>query len=344
MNIHEFKAKFDPILQEYLSEKIQQSKNLLQDPRLNSYMDYIQDFVFSGWKRIRPYVMRLSYRGFAGTSDIDAMRFSMVFELLHSMALIHDDVIDQADKRHNITSMHKYIESKLPQWKYRVGESQAILIGDIIFAWVYELAHMTHNFPLDLLEKSRANLHNMIEDVILWQMIDVDLTAQEPASYDLIEKKYHYKTASYTFIRPMLSGAILWWADSQQLELISELWKYLWLAFQLRDDMMDLTFWDPTKTYFTDIQEWQQTYFTHYIFKNGSEEQKKLLKETLWNPLNDSQIAELQKMFSESEAIQKWQELLKDYISQAKSILTKIPFETIAQNGFDLLIQSLEKF
>ncbi|HCY21498.1 TPA: hypothetical protein DIC40_06720 [Patescibacteria group bacterium] len=41
------------------------------------------------------------------------MKFAIVFELLHSMALIHDDVIDQADKRHNIPSMHKYIATKL---------------------------------------------------------------------------------------------------------------------------------------------------------------------------------------------------------------------------------------
>ncbi|HCB51818.1 TPA: hypothetical protein DEP21_04610 [Patescibacteria group bacterium] len=39
------------------------------------------------------------------------MKFSMIFELFHTMALIHDDIIDQAAKRHNISTMHKYITS-----------------------------------------------------------------------------------------------------------------------------------------------------------------------------------------------------------------------------------------
>ncbi|HCY21497.1 TPA: hypothetical protein DIC40_06715 [Patescibacteria group bacterium] len=70
---------------------------------------------------------------------------------------------------------------------------------------MYELSNKEHNFPSTLLTKARENLHSMIEEVILGQMIDVDMMAQESAPYELIEKKNYYKTASYTFIRPMLT-------------------------------------------------------------------------------------------------------------------------------------------
>ncbi|MDD3262337.1 MAG: polyprenyl synthetase family protein [Candidatus Absconditabacteria bacterium] len=344
MDIKTFKEVFDPILRDYIDIKNNQAKELLNDQRINSYIDYIQNFIFSGGKRIRPYVMRLTYRGFGGKFDEDAMKFAIVFELLHSMALIHDDVIDQADKRHNIPSMHKYIATKLTDGRGRVGESQAILIGDLIFSRVYELSNKEHNFPSNLLTKARENLHSMIEEVILGQMIDVDMMAGDQAPYELIEKKCYYKTASYTFIRPMLCGAIFADTAKDNMELTSELGKYLGLAFQLRDDMMDITFGDPTKSPFSDIQEGQQTYFTNYVFTHGTQEQKGILHGAMGNRLNTKQILDLQNIFKESGALSSGEKLLQEYSNQAKNALEKISFQdNIAKEGFTLLIQKLAK-
>ena len=344
MDIKTFKEVFDPILRDYIDIKNNQAKKLLNDQRINSYIDYIQNFIFSGGKRIRPYVMRLTYRWFGGKFDEDAMKFAIVFELLHSMALIHDDVIDQADKRHNIPSMHKYIATKLTDGRWRVWESQAILIWDLIFSRVYELSNKEHNFPSNLLTKARENLHSMIEEVILWQMIDVDMMAWDQAPYELIEKKCYYKTASYTFIRPMLCGAIFADAAKDNMELTSELGKYLWLAFQLRDDMMDITFWDPTKSPFSDIQEGQQTYFTNYVFTHWTQEQKWILHWAMGNRLNTKQISDLQNIFKESWAFSSGEKLLQEYSNQAKNALEKISFQdNIAKEWFTLLIQKLAK-
>lgn len=344
MDIKAFKEIFDPILKDYVDIKTNQAKALLNDERLNSYIDYIQNFLFSGGKRIRPYVMWLTYRWFGGKSDEDAMKFAIVFELLHSMALIHDDVIDQADKRHNIPSMHKYIATKLTDGRWRVWESQAILIWDLIFSRVYELSNKEHNFPSNLLTKARENLHSMIEEVILWQMIDVDMMAQKAALYELIEKKNYYKTASYTFIRPMLCGAIFADANSDNMELISKLWKYLGLAFQLRDDMMDITFWDPTKSPFSDIQEGQQTYFTNYIFSHWTDQQKETLRNAMGNKLSDDQINDLQTIFKESWALASGEKLLQEHSNQATNVLEKIFFQdNIAKEWFAILIQKLAK-
>jgi len=344
MDIKTFKEVFDPIIKDYIDIKINQSKSLLSDPKLNSYLDYIKDFLFSWWKRIRPYCMWLMYRWFGWKSDQDSMYYSIVFELLHSMALIHDDIIDQADKRHNIPSMHKYITSILWDTKNHIWESQAMLIWDLIFSRVYELSNKTHNFPIEYLVEARQNLQNMIEEVILWQMIDVEMMSWEVAPYQLIEKKCYYKTASYTFIRPMLSWAILSWADKNSKNLIYDLWKYLWLAFQLRDDMMDITFWDETKSPFSDIQEWQQTYFTNYIFNNWTQQQKEMLHNTMWNKLNNQQISDLQNIFQQSWALDYWKSLLIDYSQKAKIVLDQISFkDNIARDWITALIQKISK-
>lgn len=344
MDIKLFKEKFDIILKEYVEQKTNQAKILLSNERLNKYIEYIHNFLFSGGKRIRPYCMWLMYKGFGWESDQDSMKFAIVFELLHSMALIHDDIIDQAEKRHNVPTMHKYIATCFPEEKKHIWESQAILIWDLLFSWVYELWNKSHNFPEHLLNQARENLHSMIEEVILGQMIDVDMMAGDPANQELIEKKNYYKTASYTFIRPMLSGAILANADQKDRELVKLLGKYLGLAFQLKDDMMDITFGDDTKSPFSDIQEGQQTYFTNYIFTYGTKEQKKLLQNAMGNRLNTNQITDLQWAFQESWALDAGKKLLQEYAQKALDVAEKIVFKDIlAYQGIIAMIEKISK-
>jgi geranylgeranyl diphosphate synthase, type I len=342
MDIKTFKITFDEILKQYIEEKTLQAKTLLSDERLNSYIEYIKDFLFSGGKRIRPYGMWLMYKGLGGTSDADSMRFAITFEVLHSMALIHDDIMDKAEKRHNIPTVHRYVASRFDVERPHIGEAQAILIGDLLFSRVYELSNENHNFPHHLLVEARKNLHIMGEEVILGQMIDVDMMAWGSASYELIEKKNYYKTASYTFIRPMLGGAILADADQETRELVKEFGKYMGWAFQLRDDMMDIVFGDDTKTPFSDIQEGQQTYFTNYVFTQGSESQKEILTKAMGKKLDIEEIHNLQHMFKESGALSSAENLLWEYGKKAYETLQKINFkDTMAKDQFTALIQKL---
>ena len=346
MDLWSFKTTFDGVLQTYIHEKIDQAHALIDDKKINGFIDYITTFIFSGGKRIRPFGLRIMYKWFGGDNEKAILNFGIIFELLHSMALIHDDIIDQADKRHNALTMHSYIQWQLSDSPNaaHIAEWQAILIGDLLLSRVYELQYKQHEFTEKVLIEARKNVHSMIEEVILGQMIDVDMMVQDEADYQLIEKKNYYKTASYTFIRPMLCGAIFADTDQENMELISELWKYLGLAFQLRDDMMDITFGDPTKSPFSDIQEWQQTYFTNYIFTHWTQEQKWILHGAMGNRLTTQQISDLQKMFDESWTLEQWQKLLQEYSDQAKNVLEKFSFkDNIAKEWFTLLIEKLAK-
>lgn len=330
MDISEFKVTFDGILQNYVDTKIQQTKKLLDNDRLNKFIDYIGSFIFSWWKRIRPYCLRLAYKWFGWENEKAILNFWIIFELLHTMALIHDDIIDQSEKRHNASTMHQFINSILWTWNMHIAESQAILVWDLLLSWVYELRFKNHDFSEPLLYSARQNVHSMIEEVILGQMIDVNMMTWEPANSKMIDKKNKYKTASYTFIRPMLTGAILADADEKQKNLIIDLWENLWLAFQVKDDLFDITFQDKTKSPFSDIQEWQQTYFTNYIFQNWNDQQKEILKSCMWRKLSDDEILNLQNIFQSSWAIDFGKELIKKYSDKAQSILDQIKFSNVS--------------
>lgn len=345
MDLSSFKTTFDGVLQTYVQEKIVQAHKLINDKKINDFIDYITTFIFSGGKRIRPYGLRLVYKGFGGDNEKAILNFGIIFELLHSMALIHDDIIDQADKRHNALTVHAFIEKAL-EWNpqaHHIAEGQAILIGDLLLSRVYELQYKQHDFTEKVLVNARNNVHSMIEEVILWQMIDVDMMISGPASLDLIDKKNMYKTASYTFVRPMLTWAILADADKQQQELIIELGKNLGLAFQVRDDYLDIVGGDKTKSTFSDIQEWQQTYFTNYIVEKWTTEQQKLLKSCMGKQLDAKQIEALQAMFEESGALEFGKQGVAGYSKKAKEILAETQLNDEAKEGILALIKKMEK-
>lgn len=345
MDLLSFKTTFDGILQTYVSKKIQQAKKLIDDKKINRFINYIETFIFSGGKRVRPYGLRITYIWFGGTNEKAILNFWIIFELLHSMALIHDDIIDQADKRHNALTVHSYIKTLL-NWNsnaQHIAEWQAILIGDLLLSRVYELRFKQHDFDEKLLFNARENVHSMIEEVILWQMIDVDMMISEPASLSLIDKKNTYKTSSYTFTRPMLTGAILAGADKKQQKLVKELGNYMGMAFQMRDDYLDITLGDKTKSAFSDIQEGQQTYFTHYIYEKGTPEQQALLASCMGKKLDKKQIKELQIMFEESWAIAFGKQWVLEYSQKAKEILESIAFTDEAKKNILVLIKKMEK-
>ncbi|MCX6824406.1 MAG: polyprenyl synthetase family protein [candidate division SR1 bacterium] len=345
MDLSSFKITFDGILQTYVQGKIEQSHKLINDKKINTFIDYITTFIFSGGKRIRPYGLRITYTGFGGDNEKAILNFGIIFELLHSMALIHDDIIDQSEKRHNAATMHSYITTLLgnnPNAKH-IAEGQAILLGDLLLSRVYELRYKQHDFQENLLWEARKNVHSMIEEVILGQMIDVDMMISGPASLSLIDKKNMYKTASYTFVRPMLTGAILAGASKEQQELIKELGKYMGMAFQMRDDYLDITFGDKTKSAFSDIQEGQQTYFTNYIFEKGTPEQQELLKSSMGKQLNEVQIKALQDMFEASGAIAFGKESIMEYSQKSREILDQTELNDEAKKGILVLIKKMEK-
>ncbi len=61
MDLASFKTTFDGVLETYISNKIDQAQKLINDKKINTFIDYIETFIFSGGKRIRPYGLRLTY-------------------------------------------------------------------------------------------------------------------------------------------------------------------------------------------------------------------------------------------------------------------------------------------
>src|SRR5476649_1256372 len=97
------------------------------------YLD-MTEFVTRRGKRIRPLLLLGSYRIFGGGKSFDntsLLRAALSLELLHAFILVHDDVIDQSERRRRLPTFHKLVEERLGKIEdaARVGENVAVVVG-----------------------------------------------------------------------------------------------------------------------------------------------------------------------------------------------------------------------
>lgn len=335
MDIVAFKQKFDPILEKYLNNKIQASAEIVKNKRIQSILEHIQTITFAGGKRIRPYCLYMWYHIYQTTESDDIRKFAMLFELLHTMALIHDDIIDEANKRHNVATIPQYIQdTNHDTISKRIAEWQAILAGDLVLSRVYEVLNTTYNIDPEQLSWAQKTVHEMIQEVVLWQMIDVELSIWDEVQTEMLERKNLYKTARYTFARPLVAGAQLAWANIDQIQLLNKIGESLWLAYQLRDDLLDILEVHKDKDTFSDVQEWQQTLITDYINKHTNKTYKSFLDSCMGKSLNQEQITELKSIFEESWAISFAKEKIATYVQDAAAMLENIDFKNESARNY----------
>jgi geranylgeranyl pyrophosphate synthase len=115
------------------------------------------------------------------------------------------------------------------------------------------------------------------------------------------------------------------------------------MAFQMRDDYLDIIGGDTTKNIFRDVQEGQQTYFTNYIFEKGTDKQQALLKSCMGKELDEKQIKELQYMFKSSGALNFGKEQILNYSQKARKVLAQLEITEAAKASFLGLIGKMEK-
>jgi geranylgeranyl diphosphate synthase type I len=349
-NLKEFKLIFDPVLNEFVDKKLKDFYEKTKDEFIRDFVSYSENLISSGGKRIRPYLAYLMYEAMGGQSTNEAIRVFVSLELFHNFCLMHDDIMDKSSERHGVETIHTYVTKKLSQEKRlgdltHIGQSQAILTGDLLFSWSIESFNANGSFPKENVKKAQEYFYKMIDDVILGQMIDMDLTTREKSSEELVEEKIVMKTSYYTFVRPLQIGAYL--ADSNcNMEMFAvELGTKLGMAFQMQDDLLDIV-GDPkimNKNILRDIQERQHTFFTNYIFTKGSEKQRQELKKYFGEKVNENSQKEIVKLFENSGAIDQGKKIISENLSEARKIVENSDFDKKYKEYLQNLITLIEQ-
>src|SRR5438093_4948945 len=176
-----------------------------------------------GGTRLRPSLLLLTAKMLGPVSPM-AIRLATVVEFIHNATLVHDDIIDAADTRRGRPSANSH-------W----GNSMTVLAGD----WLY-----MRSFAVALGEKNLDVLNTLIE--ITQKMVEGELlqltylgksAVTEQQLLDIVERKTAYLFSGCTKLPALAAGM-----NHGSAERLAEIGKSLGMAYQLVDDLFDLTY------------------------------------------------------------------------------------------------------
>lgn len=310
------KAAVDAQLVEYLNHSHEEFSHI--NPLVSGAITVLRDFIVNGGKRVRPTFawagIRAALEGGGGslealcekendaTSSLttkftphSVLNALSAFEFIQACALIHDDIIDRSDTRRGFPTAHRTFEGKHRErgWlgsSEHYGISQAILLGDLAFAWADDLYNDSGLSDVAL-RRARPAWRAMRTEVIAGQILDIAVEAN--GSEDVADSfaVIKYKTASYTVARPLHIGAALAGANEQTQTMLRGVGQDIGEAFQLRDDQLGV-FGDPEvtgKPSGDDLRTGKRTTLINEALRRGSAAQVAALREGLGQGVESSE-------------------------------------------------------
>jgi geranylgeranyl diphosphate synthase type I len=265
----------------------------------------LRDLVLAGGKRLRPAFCHWAYVGAGGGADdravIDA---GAGLELLHTFALVHDDIMDGSATRRGTDTIHVHFEAghAMDGWRgeaRRYGEGVAILVGDLAFVYADQLLAGAPPAALQVFTELRI-------EVNVGQYLDLLNTVRGRAGEDSARRISRFKSGKYTVERPLHLGAAL---AGRLDELAGPLSGYglpLGEAFQLRDDLLGV-FGDEEvtgKPVGEDLREGKPTLLYAMAVEQASEADAVVLARYGAADLDEDEVAALQDVLLSSGAVE----------------------------------------
>lgn len=229
--------------------------------------------VNAGGKRLRPLLMVETYRLFGGTNKV-IEPFMAAIEMIHTYSLVHDDLPAMDNDL--------YRRGKKTTWAV-YGEAMAILAGDGLLNYAFETALKSFLLPDgDANRKARA-LSILAQKAGIYGMIGgqtADIEAEnlgDKVTQEHLLFIHEHKTAAL-IQAAMMVGAVLAGANEEQVMLVEKAAYEIGIAFQIQDDILDVTSTLETlgKPVGSDAKNQKTTYVTLRGLTEASQEQKEL--------------------------------------------------------------------
>lgn len=222
------------------NQKVYEIESVLQQylPQQKGYQKLIMEAMayslLAGGKRLRPMMMQETFKLFGGTSKV-IEPFMAAIEMIHTYSLVHDDLPAMDND--------EYRRGRKTTWVV-YGEDMAILTGDALLNYAFETAVKAFTIePEDSLLIGRAmsvlgekaGIYGMIGG----QVIDVK-NSGNAIEKEVLDEIHELKTSAL-IEASMMIGAILGGASEEQVRKIEQIAKNVGLAFQIQDDILDVT-------------------------------------------------------------------------------------------------------
>lgn len=238
--VDETHRETDTFLAEFITERRARAEAIA--PSYGELWQSIELLVGAGGKRLRPYMLAMSYQTFGGGRLAPIVPAMAAQELFHQAVLIHDDIIDRDTIRYgvaNITGQYEAIYTSLidtPAERRHFANSAALLAGDLLLSSAYQvLGRLRLDHERVML--ATETFAEAIFDVSGGELLDTETAFRGEERVDP-RTIARYKTARYSFVSPLVMGAQLAGADAAMIAGLREYGEQLGIAFQLRDDLL----------------------------------------------------------------------------------------------------------
>ena len=182
----------------------------------------VRRMLAAGGKRLRPRMTLLAAQACGGDAH-EHLHLAAYMELIHVATLIHDDVVDNAQTRRGVNAT-----------AVDFGNRVSVLAGDYLFAWIFK--NVTANYPHPVPHILSATLADICDGEVLQLRALGNLDLPLDGYVEVARKK----TASL-FAASAACGAIMGGGTSEQIEALRAFGDYYGIAFQMRDDILDVT-------------------------------------------------------------------------------------------------------
>ena len=227
-------------------------------PLVNQIAEYI---ISAGGKRIRPVLVLLMANAYQYHGK-HHHELAAIVEFIHTATLLHDDVVDESSMRRGRQTANALF-----------GNAASVLVGDFLYSRAFQMMVSINSMRVMQILADATNVIAEGEVLQLLNMHDPDVT----------EERYLQVIRSKTaklFEAAAQIGALIADANPEQIEAAAEYGRSLGTAFQLIDDVLDYSgnADDTGKNVGDDLREGKPTLPLIYLMKNGTEEQKSLVR------------------------------------------------------------------
>jgi geranylgeranyl diphosphate synthase, type II len=270
----------------------------------------------SGGKRLRPLLVLLSAKAVGGKFK-DAYNAAAAVEMLHNFTLVHDDIMDNADKRRGRLTLHK---------KY--DHNTAILAGDSLLSIAYE--YLLKDCNGNSKEVITSFTHGLIE-VCEGQSLDTDFELRKNvflSEYIVMIKK---KTAAMAEMCCKI-GAQLGGGTISQVKALGNYGLNLGIAFQIQDDLLDISADEEKfgKTIGGDLVEGKKTFlFLEALEKSKGEDRKKLLRVIELKGIRRNQVMSYKIIYEKLGVLDDARKEIRSYTQKALRSINSLNNENI---------------
>jgi len=319
----------------------------------------IYSYVNRAGKRLRPAVLLISC-GAVGGREEDAIPAAAAVEMFHTWTLVHDDLIDNDDKRRGGHTVHaqasliakqelQYTDSQAKDY----GRDIAILAGDVQQGWAVSLL-CDCSLKRNVKPEITLTLIKMLESYVLTTLVsgetlDIQFAKKRIESFepeqilDMLWRKtgvlYEYSAKAGAMIGLSTTGA-----QDKRIKALSSFTSKCGTAFQLQDDILGIVGNEKQlgKPIGSDIREGKRTTIIYYAFKKASPQQKTRLENILGKPdATNEEIEEVTQLLEQLGGISETKRLAEKIIQEAcleLDVLTDSPYKKLLLAWADFMI------